>query len=208
MRSFVIRAIRPIHSGLRRKKVQVFLGLLEGSRTVRLLDVGGATGMGGEFWPVYRRFSETVIANLDPPLDCIGSDNGIRVLRADGCCLPFPDRFFDWVFSNAVIEHVGGWVRQTQFANEIRRVASQGYFVTTPNKFFPIEQHTLLPMYQFLSKKWQKKALRLSPGYLREFEDINLLSRRQLQTLFPEAQIVGTGTPGIANSLVALYRHP
>jgi len=32
-----------------------------------------------------------------------------------------------------------------------------GYFVTTPNKFFPIEPHTLLPLISFCLERWQRK---------------------------------------------------
>lgn len=60
-------------------------------------------------------------------------------------------------------EHVGGIESQRKFGAEIARVARRGYFVTTPNKFFPIEPHTLLPLYQFLPERWQRKVARISP---------------------------------------------
>jgi len=87
----------------------------------------------------------------------------------------FADRSFDWVFSNAVIEHVGGIEEQRKFASEISRVARCGYFVTTPNKFFPIEPHTLLPLYQFLPERWQRKVVRISPYYMHVYERVRLL---------------------------------
>jgi hypothetical protein len=128
-------------------------------------------------------------------------------VAADGCALPFKPHAFEWVFSNAVIEHVGSWEKQRQFAEEVRRVAKEGYFVATPNRNFPIEPHTLVPFYQFMSPGLQRVALRLSPGYLAMYyEQINLLSARQLGTLFPEAQILKTGPPGLPNVLVAFYR--
>ena len=125
---------------------------------------------------------------------------------ADGCALPFKSASFDWVFSNAVIEHVGDWEKQKRFANEIRRVASKGYFVTTPNKFFPIEPHTLLPFYQFLSPTQQRYFVRLSPGYMTERDQINLLSSRELGLLFPEARVSKIGFRVFPNSLVAVHR--
>jgi 2-polyprenyl-3-methyl-5-hydroxy-6-metoxy-1,4-benzoquinol methylase len=130
----------------------------------------------------------------------------LKLLAADGCALPFESRAFDWVFSNAVIEHVGAWEKQKLFATEVRRVARKGYFVSTPNKFFPLEPHTLLPGYQFLPPRLQRAALRVSPGYLTEYEEINLLSARELQALFPEARILKNGLPGLPNGLVAFHR--
>jgi len=54
---------------------------------------------------------------------------------------PFAKNEFDWVFSNAVIEHVGNETDQLLFLNEMLRVGKNVFF-TTPNKWFPIESHT------------------------------------------------------------------
>ena len=105
-----------------------------------------------------------------------------------------------------MIEHVGGWAGQKQFANEIRRVAAKGYFVATPNKYFPIEPHTLLPFYQFLNPKLQRRIVHFSPGYMREPLEINLLSGRDLGRLFPEARVLRIGLPAFPNNLAAVYR--
>jgi len=66
---------------------------------------------------------------------------GKRFVTYDGNDFPFADEEFDWVFSNAVIEHVGGPQEQVHFLNEMLRVGRYVFF-TTPNKFFPIESHT------------------------------------------------------------------
>ncbi len=69
----------------------------------------------------------------------------MRAVRADGRELPFADGAFDLGFSNAVVEHVaGGREGQRRFVHELCRVA-QRVFVTTPNRWFPLEVHTLLP---------------------------------------------------------------
>jgi hypothetical protein len=52
----------------------------------------------------------------------------------------------------------------------IARVAARGYFVTTPDKYFPLEQHSLLPFYQFLPVTMQRRVASHSPGYLAEYE--------------------------------------
>lgn len=202
MRSFVLKLVKPIHARLRAQKVGLFFEVLSNGGQSSLLDVGGALGITCEFEPLYARFLAVTVANLDPPKSNTRFP-GIQSLAADGCLLPFRDRSFDWVFSNAVIEHVGDLLRQQRFASEIQRVAARGYFVTTPNRYFPLEPHALLPFYQFLSPSWQRRALRFSPGYLREYEEIHLLSSRQMQLLFPEATIVSTG---LGNSLVAYER--
>ena len=78
----------------------------------------------------------------------------------------------------------------------------QKHSVTTPNRYFPIEPHALLPLYQFYPERLTPFVLRFSPGYMREVEDINLLSKRQMQYLFPEAEVVSLN---LGSSLVAFY---
>ena len=63
--------------------------------------------------------------------------------------MPFADGEFDIVFSNAVIEHVGGREQQRRFVEESLRVAQRA-FVTTPNRWFPVEVHTRLPLVHWL----------------------------------------------------------
>ena len=129
--------------------------------------------------------------------------NSIRVVKGDGRCLPFSDKAFDWVFSNAVIEHVGNWSDQQKFAAEIRRVAAKGYFVTTPNRHFPIAPHAFLPLYQFYPHWLKPFALRISPGYMREVENITLLSKKELKRLFPDANVTSFN---FGSSLIASWR--
>lgn len=203
----LLKWAKPVHKRLRGRKVDLFLRLV-GKAPIRdtLLDVGGEPGIGGEFLRLYRRFSQVFVVNLDTTRVKATKACQFSAIKADGCALPFRTQSVSWVFSNAVIEHVGGWEAQVRLANEIRRVASNGYFVTTPNKFFPIEQHTFLPFYQFLPTWAQRKLVRFSPGYVRQPTEIHLLSAKQLQELFPEATIVSTGFPVLGNSLVALHR--
>lgn len=203
LRAWVVRAGRPIHKRLRKEKLDLFFKLLANASRNTLLDVGGCTGIASEWVPLYQAFCEVTVANLDPSPDQHAFPH-VRRIVADGCCLPFADNSFDWVFSNAVLEHVGGAERQRKFATEISRVAKCGYFVTTPNKFFPIEPHTLLPLYQFLPEHWQSKLVCLSPYYAHVYEEIRLLGAGELRHLFPGAIIVSTGFPIVGTSLVAM----
>ena len=66
---------------------------------------------------------------------------GKKIIEYPGGLFPFLDKQFDWVFSNAVIEHVGTKIDQLIFINEMLRVGRNVFF-TTPNKWFPIESHT------------------------------------------------------------------
>ena len=207
LRDSILHYAKPFHKRLRQQKVRLFLRSVG---TVcsgdRLLDVGGGLGIDEEFVSLYATFSEVFIVNLDTHRFDVPKDLKLVRIAADGRNLPFESASIDWVFSNAVIEHVGGWAGQKQFANEIRRVAAKGYFVATPNKYFPIEPHTLLPFYQFLNPKLQRRIVHFSPGYMREPLEINLLSGRDLGRLFPEARVLRIGLPAFPNNLAAVYR--
>jgi hypothetical protein len=202
LRRIVQRCIKPVHVFLRQRRLDLFFRLARVMETDTLLDVGGGLGVGGELERLYHAFKTVTIANPRPSPGTPSPNRCTRV-SADGCALPFKSRSFDWVFSNAVIEHVGGWKNQKFFASEIRRVARKGYFIATPNRYFLVEQHTLLPGYQFLPRGLQRAVLMLSPGYVEEYEPIWLLSVRELRSLCPGACIFRTGIPGLPNTIVA-----
>lgn len=76
----------------------------------------------------------------------------LKVITYDGNIFPFSDKSFDICWSNAVLEHTGDEQQQIMFLKEIKRVAKVA-FITTPNRYFPIEVHTRTPLLHFLPKK-------------------------------------------------------
>jgi ubiquinone/menaquinone biosynthesis C-methylase UbiE len=206
MNEQVLRLVAPVHRRFRLEKCALFFSALNPSRAESLLDVGGGTGIQREFEPLYRFFQTVRVLNVRPQSFDSPELGHVHCDVGDGCALPYADRSFDWVFSNAVIEHVGSRIRQQQFASEIQRVARKGYFVTTPNRNFPVDPHTLLPFYQFFSPGFQRVLCRFSPGYLKEYERIDLLSARDLLKLFPGGLVKRCGLPVFSNNLVVLSR--
>ena len=107
---------------------------------------------------------------------------GIAYVQGDACALPFPDASFDVVHSNAVIEHVGGRERQQAFVREALRVGKR-VFLTTPNRWFPIEVHTRLPLVHWLPEPLAGRAYDLAGrSWAREN---HLLGPAELRRLFP-----------------------
>jgi ubiquinone/menaquinone biosynthesis C-methylase UbiE len=106
------------------------------------------------------------------------------VLRGDGRRLPFADRSFDLVHSSAVLEHVGSRAAQRDFLRELLRVARRAVFVTTPNRWFPVEFHSVLPLVHWLPPPAFRAILRrLGHDELADERNLNLLGARDLAAL-------------------------
>ena len=120
----------------------------------------------------------------------------VRYVQGDALELPFEDAAFDVVFSNAVIEHVGGRDRQEAFVREALRVAPR-VFVTTPNRWFPIEVHTRLPLVHWLPERVTHRAYDLARKPWAKQN--HLLGPGDLERLFPAgARIVNLGMTLVA----------
>jgi SAM-dependent methyltransferase len=187
----------------------LFTRLLDVNRRTSILDLGGAAGS----WGTLEAPDRITVLNLD--IRCLRGHSSCAV--GDATSSPFADRTFDLVFSNSVIEHLGTSRRQQAFALEVRRLSKTGYFVQTPNKWFPIEPHYLAPFVQFLPKSIRPMAIRWatvrgwwtkpSPETCRKLcEEVRLLDAREMRRLFPEAEIVRERFWGVTKSLIAVWR--
>ena len=176
----------------------------------RVLDVGG-TAMNWEYLSVRPRL---VILNEERERR---DADGVIWVAGDGCSLPFLDGVFDVVFSNSVIEHVGGPERQRQFAREIARVG-KAYWVQTPNRWFPVEPHLLTPFLHWLPAGLRAAVARrctvwefiTRPSadrhefYIEHFlRDVRLLGPAEMRRLFPAARLIRERFLGFTKSLVA-----
>ena len=147
------------------------------------------------------------LAGFEPGADITGLDAaerpaypGRRFVRGDARALPFEDGSFDIAYSNSLIEHLHPGDRE-RFASEIRRVARR-YWVQTPNRWFPVEPHVLLPGFQFLPEPTKRRLWRLGmPDG--DYEEIELLGAAELRRLFGDAVIVRERFAGLTKSLIA-----
>ena len=177
--------------------MQRFLAYVEPWQTV--LDVGGNPAI----WKLVPQDRLPRIVYLNMPRAHEPEDDTARLVFGDGCRLPFGDQSFDWVFSNSVIEHVGSAERQAAFAAEVRRVGRR-YWVQTPNRWFPVEQHLLTPLIHWAPKSWQRWLVprftvwallsHADPAERRFYfdhflDDIRLLSANEFVGLFPDGKL-------------------
>lgn len=134
---------------------------------------------------------------------------GLRFVRTSGAGLPFADGEFTLAYSSAVLEHVGDEGAQRAFVEEIMRVAD-AFFIAVPNRWFPIEVHTVLPVLHWLPKRWHRALLRrLGHDFWAEEANLNLLGPRDLRRLFPagcDVRIHRHRLLGLTSNLVAYGR--
>jgi SAM-dependent methyltransferase len=120
----------------------------------------------------------------------------IPYTRGDACALPFADGAFDIVFSNAVLEHVGGAERQRAMVAEALRVGGR-VFLTTPNRRFPVEVHTRLPLVHWLPGSLAHAVYDLTGRSWAK--ENHLLDARDLRALFPgPVRVVSLGMTLVA----------
>lgn len=180
----------------------------------RVLDIGGTP----ECWDLVAVRPRLVLLNTPRAKADLAA--AAEWVAGDGRRLPFADASFDVVFSNSVIEHVGDAASQHEFAREVARVG-RSYWVQTPNRWFPVEQHLLTPFIHWLPKSWQRRlvprwtvwaALVRPAADRRQFygehylNDVRLLSAGELGRLFPGAGLIRERFCGLTKSLVAVKR--
>jgi SAM-dependent methyltransferase len=211
--SILKRLLRRFSLRSRQRKFSLFHSLFHPTPQDRVLDVG-VSGQAflqytlEDFYP----YPDRIVGGGYDPREVASARRLYpqgRYVLFDGCSLPFPDKSFDIVFSNAVIEHVLGAKRQLAFAHEIMRVG-KSWFVTTPNYWFPFESHYHLPFIQFLPLPLQRLYNQLLGSHVPRgsVQHLALLSASDLQSLFPTSQIIKVRVTFWPETLVAWYRDP
>jgi SAM-dependent methyltransferase len=214
----IAERLSDVQKAFRAKRMRRFAAAFPLQANRRILDVGGTP----EIWNLPGGAAGRDVVLLNMPRAGAGhasSTAGLEYVHGDGCDLPFADQSFDVVFSNSVIEHVGGPDSQARFAQEVVRTG-RGYWVQTPNRYFPIETHLLTPLVHLLPRKlrafvvrrftvWQwihRPTAEEKRFYIEHFvSDIRLLSASEMQSLFPDAVILRERFLLFTKSLVA-YR--
>jgi SAM-dependent methyltransferase len=176
----------------RRRKLALFMETMRPGPETLIVDVGvGDTGFGTEpgvaaghnFFEALYPWPQQITAVSDVPLPNFAREfPQVRCVTASGTELPFEDDAFDVAFSNAVVEHVGGGEERRRFVAELCRVAPR-VFLSTPNRWFPVETHTLVPFAHWLPRRARDRVFRA----LRRdaWEGVELLTGREVLGLFP-----------------------
>jgi len=200
----------------RRRRMERFAREFSITAETRVLDIGGTP----DYWALLEPRPRLVLLNT--PRARAELEGASLWVAGDGRRLPFGDGAFDVVFSNSVIEHVGDAASQQQFAREAARVG-RSFWIQTPNRWFPVEQHLLTPLVHWMPRTWQRAIVphfnlwqwlvRVTEDRRRFYvehylADVRLLSARELRDLFPEAKVIRERFCGVTKALVAVREVP
>jgi hypothetical protein len=175
--------------------VQSWMGLEPHPRRLTVVNLDRDVGPDAE---LTLPWVTTVVADAAGPLDQLHGER------------------FDLVYSNSLIEHLGGPVARMAFAGNVERLAPRAW-VQTPYRYFPVEPHWLFPGFQFLplaarvavSRRWPLGHVRSpkvpSAAAVRDVTSVELLTLTELRSLFPDAHVYRERFCGLVKSIVA-YR--
>jgi hypothetical protein len=197
------RLYRPFQHYFRTRRMREFVELFQPSSSTRIIDIGGTAYN----WTLISEEPVVVLVNRDP---------GVEAVPGDGRQLAYGDGAFDIAYSNSVIEHVGEARDREAFAAELRRVAPR-YYVQTPNRWFIVEPHLIAVGIHYLPRAVLRRIVRWcsvwgwverpsQPRIDEVLASIHLLDRRELQALFPDAEIRAEKWLGMTKSLIAIRR--
>jgi len=198
----------------RRRRWEMFRNAFPTIEDLRLLDLGGTV----ETWhrALVRPRHVTVLNLIEPGRS---DDDWIAPVVGDACQAAQAlrkadvDTEFDVVFSNSLIEHVGGHARRSELARQIHRLAPR-HSVQTPYRYFPLEPHWLFPGMQFMPAAARVRVATNWPLVHTRPENIDqarqdvlwteLIGVTEMRDYFPASSILHERLLGITKSLIAV----
>ena len=195
----------------RSKRFEFFLKKIEKfKKPITILDIGGKIN----FWK-----NRGIAGNTNYKITIVNLEKekskycNIKCIIDDATNLKeFNNQSFDVVHSNSVIEHLYNYENQKKMANEVTRIGKK-YIIQTPNKYFFIEPHYILPFFQFttnwfkyviLTKTRLSRLKKWDPIFAKQYiKEIRLLSQNEVKELFPESNIYYEKFLGMNKSFTA-----
>ena len=209
VRELLVANEKSLAERMRRRRWSILRQHIPSFEDLRVVDLGGTA----HWWdnaPFIPR-SITVVNLYE-------ADHGSSIVRCvEGDALMAHELLkgeeFDLVFSNSLIEHLGGHDARRRFADVVSTLADS-YVIQTPYRYFPIEPHWMFPAFQFLPVAVRSWLAPLWPlGHTRgwtvdaaanEVMSTELLSAREMRAYFPDSRIVWERVAGIPKSMIAI----
>ena len=214
LREQVVDGPQSLGARARARRWEVFRNSFPEVESWSILDLGGTA----EAWrraPVQPK--RVVVLNLvepgtshDPSVIPVAGDacEARSVLTAAGV-----DPTFDVVFSNSLLEHVGGHAKRLDVSREVAALAPY-HWIQTPNRHFPVEPHWLFPGMQFLPFRVRTKVAEKWPLAHTPASSIDdaretvlwteLIGVSELHAYFPDSEIFKERMAGLTKSITAV----
>jgi hypothetical protein len=194
---------------LRRRRWAILLRHIPRFEDLRVVDLGGTAHWWNNALVIPHHVTVVNLYETDPGPPTVRMVEG-DALQADEL---LKGEEFDLVFSNSLIEHLGGHAARRRFADVVSALAAS-YVIQTPYRYFPVEPHWMFPAFQFLpiaARSWL--APRWPLGYTRgwnaeaaadEVMSTELLSVAEMRSYFPDGKIVWERVAGLPKSMIAV----
>lgn len=179
----------------RRQMFDRFMAVAKPTAETTVLDVGVTSYERDDtnsFEKMYPYTDKLTALGLDDASFLEKQFPGLTFVKGSALEMPFEDKQFDLATSWATIEHVGSRANQQKFVNEMLRV-SRRCLITTPNRWYPVEFHSVLPLIHWLPPEQFRGFLRmLKMESLATEESLNLLDEKTFRTMLPPGLKVTT----------------
>ena len=187
-KSFFYKIIQKITLNARNDFFNLFLINNNYSKYKSVIDIGSTPSADKEQNVFLENTKDnqnvTCLSNQDCRILQKKYKNIKKVIIGDAKNTMLENNSFDIVHSNATIEHIGSFEEQVLFVKEMFRISKESIFIQTPNRFYPIDFHTILPFVHWLPKKTHRKILKyLKLDFYAEEKNLNLLDIRELKKI-------------------------
>lgn len=90
----------------------------------------------------------------------------------------------DLIVSNATIEHVGSRKKQIQMIKNIIKLTKKVFIIITPNRYYPIDFHSKIPLIHWFPKKIHRWILKkIGMKDLSKEKNLNILSIKDIESM-------------------------
>lgn len=218
LRSLFVDGRSSLGGKARQRRRELLLSTFPDIASYRVLDLGG-TAYSWLQDDIVRPKAVTLVNLFDDELtarhEAEQLPDWLTLVVGDACDPPrsVQDDDFDLVFSNSLIEHVGGPQRRRMMADVVSRLAPR-HWVQTPYRYFPIEPHWLFPLFQFLPLPVRARLSILWPlvhtragtweQAVATALDTELVGMTEYRWLFPDSRIIKEQFLGLTKSIIAV----
>jgi hypothetical protein len=217
LRSLIVDGPSSIGARARARRRALLHGLFPDLASYRVLDLGGTADswLRADVAPKHVTVLNLFEGELTTHREGQDIPGWIELVAGDACVPPAEvlAGSYDMVFSNSLLEHVGGAARRRELAGVIRAAAPR-HWVQTPYRYFPVEPHYLFPGYQFLPIAARAQIARRWPLIHTRDEtwhdgvntalEVELVGVTEMRFLFPDSEIHRERLGGLTKSLVAV----